>query len=141
MRAASRVIGTVLVLCGLGFLAILGYVSLTGEWRSRTAAWLSGTFFGIAANSMLWRKPALCCPGLFGRGVPRCGMAGAMVLVAVSNPIGRSDLGWSRVPKLIRAVLEPTGKIATASLLVVAVLFSWNQWSGQSLTGSGVLSP
>jgi hypothetical protein len=99
---------------------------------AQTGALLSLAYFGEACLGTDW-------PGrwfLWPLGI------GAVVLQSIAskiaNPICSSDLGWSRVPKWIRAVLEPTGKTATAALLVLGVLFCWSQWSGQSLTGSGI---
>src|ERR1700728_4985159 len=40
MRIASRVVGVVLVLTGLGFVALSGYVFAIGRWRSDAAIWI-----------------------------------------------------------------------------------------------------
>jgi hypothetical protein len=178
-----------LVLCGLGFLVILGYVSVTEGWGSGTAAWLSGAFFVGAGGGLilagryyllldpdtldqeqpvsrfghfsvghrrqlkvLAQTGALLSLAYFGEACLGAGWPGrwflwplgigAVVLQSIAskiaNPIGRSDLGWSRVPKWMRAVLEPTGRTATAALFVLGVLFCWSQWQAPSLTGSEI---
>jgi len=184
MRVASRIIGAGLVLCGLGFLAILGYESVTDGWSSDFGAWfllglgfvliLVGCYyFRLDLDTLNQKQPASSTHFFVGRrrqlkvlaqtgallSLAYFGEAclgtdwpgrwflwplgiGAVVLQSIAskiaNPIGNSDLGWSRVPKWMRAVLEPTGKTATAALFVLGVLFCWNQWSGQSLAGSGI---
>jgi len=53
MRVASRIIGVVLALCGFGFVAILGYVSVTEGWPSSSTAWKAGAFFAAAGFGLI----------------------------------------------------------------------------------------
>lgn len=183
MRVASRIIGAVLVLCGLGLLTILGY-ELVKEGRSsdfgawmllgvglvlilvgwyylrldldtldqaqppsrftsfsvvhrrelrvlaQTGAVLSLIHFGAACLGTDW-------PGrwfLWPLGI------GAVVLQSiarkVADPTASENLGWARVPKRIRAVLEPTRMTGDAAMLVMLVLICGNQWFSQPFAGS-----
>ena len=191
MRVASRIIGAVLVLCGLALLAIFGYVSATEGWPSHSAAWKAGAFFvGVGCALILAgryylrldpgtldqeqpasrltrfsivhrrRLTALAQTGAvmslihFGAaclGTYRPGRwflwplgIGAVVLQSIArkmaDPAASEHLGWSNVPKPIRVVLQPIRKVGDAAVLVMMVLICWNQWSGGSLTGSGIYS-
>jgi hypothetical protein len=191
MRVVSRIIGAVLVLCGLALLAIFGYVSATEGWPFDSAAWKAGAFFvmvgcgliltgrhylrldpsaldqvqppsSLHRFSMVHRRQliALAQTGavmsLIHFGATCVGTdwpgrwflwplgIGAVVLQSIArriaDPAASEHLGWSNVPKPIRVVLQPIGKAGDAAVLVMMVLICWNQWSGQSLTGSAIYS-
>ena len=185
MRFASRVIGGVLVLCGLGFLALLGFVSATEGLNSGFGAWaILGTgavlilvgwyYFQLDLDKLDQAQPAssfthfsvrhrvqltvLAQAGAvmslvhfgtvcFGTDWPGRWFLwpigiGALILLSVArkiaDPEATPNLGWSRVPALIRKVVEPTRKVGDAAMLVVLALILWNQWSGEHLAHSAI---
>jgi hypothetical protein len=94
---------------------------------AQTGAVLSLIHFGAACIGRDW-------PGrwfLWPLGV------GSFALLSIArkmaDPKAGENLGWHRVPKWVRAIVEPTGKAGDAAMFGLLVLVCWNQWSGQSL--------
>jgi|HubBroStandDraft_5_1064220.scaffolds.fasta_scaffold161027_2 hypothetical protein len=57
LRAASRIVGVVMALAGLGFVALPGYVFAIGQWSSGAAMWILCAFFvgaGIGCLLAAW---------------------------------------------------------------------------------------
>jgi hypothetical protein len=53
MRVASRIIGVVLALAGLGLVALQGYVYIIGQWSSGAAMWILCAFLVSAGIGCL----------------------------------------------------------------------------------------
>ena len=53
MRVASRIIGSVLVLCGLGLFCIFGYISVTEGWPTGRRVWPLGAFFILGGLGLM----------------------------------------------------------------------------------------
>ena len=166
MRVASRIIGSVLALCGLGLFCIFGYVSVKEGWPTGRRVWPLGAFFilgglglMLAGRYYLRLDPDTLDPvrpvSILGRfmivhrsqlrvlaqagaviSLIYFGMAcfgqewpgrwflwplvlGAIALQSIArkiaNPTAGKALGWSRVPRWMRAILEPTKKTGGGS--------------------------
>ena len=99
---------------------------------AQTGALFSLIYFGVACLGKDWPGRWFLWPiGL-----------GATVLQSIArkiaDPNGSEALGWSKVPRWMRAIIEPTKRIGDSAMLGLVLLICWNQFSGHSVAHSGV---